>query len=172
VRIPEKGIPKDELFAKMQAYRADDMNWRDGRVWAYVYDPGREAEEVIKQAYMSFLSENALDPTVFPSVLRFENELVAMAASHLNGDDDVVGNFTSGGTESIMLAVKTARALAPSCDVLRQSAVMIRSRESQVDDGFSRASSRNLCRITVCLCYACHDLQGSCSCLLLFYGTT
>jgi glutamate/tyrosine decarboxylase-like PLP-dependent enzyme len=109
VRIPEKGIPKDELFAKMQAYRADDMDWRDGRVWAYVYDPGREAEEVIKQAYMSFLSENALDPTVFPSVLRFENELVAMAASHLNGDDEVVGNFTSGGTESIMLAVKTAR---------------------------------------------------------------
>jgi glutamate/tyrosine decarboxylase-like PLP-dependent enzyme len=109
VRIPEKGIPKDELFAKMQAYRADDMDWRDGRVWAYVYDPGREAEEVIKQAYMSFLSENALDPTVFPSVLRFENELVAMAASHLNGDDGVVGNFTSGGTESIILAVKTAR---------------------------------------------------------------
>ena len=109
MRIPEKGIPKDELFEKMQAYRADDMNWRDGRVWAYVYDPGREAEEVIKQAYMMFLSENALDPTVFPSVLRFENELVAMAASHLNGDDEVVGNFTSGGTESIMLAVKTAR---------------------------------------------------------------
>ena len=109
MRIPEKGIPKDKLFEKMQAYRADDMNWRDGRVWAYVYDPGREAEEVIKQAYMSFLSENALDPTVFPSVLRFENELVAMAASHLGGDDEVVGNFTSGGTESIILAVKTAR---------------------------------------------------------------
>ena len=109
MRIPEKGIPKDELFEKMQAYRADDMNWRDGRVWAYVYDPGREAEEVIKQAYMMYLSENALDPTVFPSVLRFENELVAMAASHLDGDDDVVGNFTSGGTESIILAVKTAR---------------------------------------------------------------
>ena len=109
MRIPEKGIPKDELFEKMQSYRAGDMNWRDGRVWAYVYDPGREAEEVIKQAYMMFLSENALDPTVFPSVLRFENELVAMAASHLNGDDEVVGNFTSDGTESIMLAVKTAR---------------------------------------------------------------
>jgi sphinganine-1-phosphate aldolase len=42
-------------------------------------------------------------------VLRFENELVAMATAHLNGDDEVVGNFTSGGTESIMLAVKTAR---------------------------------------------------------------
>jgi len=109
VRIPAKGISKEEIFERMEAYRAGDMNWRDGRTWAYVYDPGPEAEKVIKQAYMMFLTENALDPTVFPSALRFENELVAMATAHLNGDDEVVGNFTSGGTESIMLAVKTAR---------------------------------------------------------------
>ena len=109
MRIPAKGISKGEIFERMEAYRAGDMNWRDGRTWAYIYDPGPEAEAVIKQAYMMFLSENALDPTVFPSVLRFENELVAMATAHLNGGDEVVGNFTSGGTESIMLAVKTAR---------------------------------------------------------------
>ena len=109
MRIPAKGISKEEIFERMEAYRAGDMNWREGRTWAYVYDPGPEAEEVIKQAYMMFLTENALDPTVFPSVLRFENELVAIASAHLSGDDEVVGNFTSGGTESIMLAVKTAR---------------------------------------------------------------
>ena len=109
MRIPAKGMSKGEIFERMEAYRAGDMNWRDGRTWAYIYDPGPEAEEVIKQAYMMFLTENALDPTVFPSALRFENELVAMATAHLNGDDEVVGNFTSGGTESIILAVKTAR---------------------------------------------------------------
>ncbi len=109
MRIPPKGLSKGEIFERMESYRSGDMPWRDGRTWAYIYDPGPEAEEVIKQAYMSFLSENALDPTVFPSAMRFENELVAMAASHLNGDENVVGNFTSGGTESIMLAVKTAR---------------------------------------------------------------
>jgi len=109
VRIPPKGLKKQEILERMEAYRAGDMNWRDGRTWAYIYDPGPEAEEVIKQAYMMFLTENALDPTVFPSALRFENELVAMATAHLNGDDEVVGNFTSGGTESIILAVKTAR---------------------------------------------------------------
>jgi sphinganine-1-phosphate aldolase len=109
VRIPAHGLSKGEIFERMEAYRAGDVNWRDGRTWAYIYDPGPEAEEVIKRAYMMFLSENALDPTVFPSAVRFENELVAMAAAHLNGDDEVVGNFTSGGTESIILAVKTAR---------------------------------------------------------------
>jgi sphinganine-1-phosphate aldolase len=109
MRIPKHGLSREDISTALEAFRADDMPWRDGRTWAYVYDPGREAEEVIKQAYMMYLSENALDPTVFPSVLRLENELVAMAASHLNGDADVVGNFTSGGTESIILAVKTAR---------------------------------------------------------------
>lgn len=109
MKIPPRGIPKDALFRLMDGYRAHDMPWRDGRTWAYVYDPGHEAEEVIKQAYMMYLTENALDPTVFPSTLRFENEVVAMAAAHLQGDADVVGNFSSGGTESIMLAVKTAR---------------------------------------------------------------
>jgi glutamate/tyrosine decarboxylase-like PLP-dependent enzyme len=78
-------------------------------VWAYVYDPGPEAEEVIKSAYTMYLTENALDPTAFPSGMRLENEVVSMAASHLRGDQDTVGNFTSGGTESLILAVKTAR---------------------------------------------------------------
>ncbi len=109
MRMPAHGLSRAAVLEQLESYRANDMPWRDGRTWAYVYDPGREAEEVIKQAYMMYLSENALDPTVFPSLLRLENELVAMAAAHLNGDADVVGNFTSGGTESIILAVKAAR---------------------------------------------------------------
>jgi glutamate/tyrosine decarboxylase-like PLP-dependent enzyme len=56
-----------------------------------------------------FLTENALDPTVFPSTLRLENEVVGMVVNLLRGDENVVGNFTSGGTESLILAVKTAR---------------------------------------------------------------
>jgi len=107
--IPPRGVPRDELLRQLGSFRAGDVNWRSGRTWAYVYDPGRDAEEVIKQAYTMFLSENALDPTAFPSTLRLENEVVAMAVAHLNGDDQVVGNFTSGGTESIILAVKAAR---------------------------------------------------------------
>ncbi|HVO24521.1 MAG TPA: aspartate aminotransferase family protein [Candidatus Margulisiibacteriota bacterium] len=109
MKIPQHGLSREQIFTTLEAYRANDMPWREGRTWAYVYDPGRAAEEVIKQAYMMYLTENALDPTVFPSLLRMENELVAMAASHLHGDANVVGNFTSGGTESIILAVKTAR---------------------------------------------------------------
>jgi glutamate/tyrosine decarboxylase-like PLP-dependent enzyme len=109
MRIPKQGLGNDELFDTLERYRADDMPWRNGRTWAYVYDPGPEAEDVIKRAFTMYLTENALDPTVFPSALRLENEVVAMAAAHLHGGPEVVGNFTSGGTESILLAVKAAR---------------------------------------------------------------
>jgi len=109
MEIPKHGRSREEVLGALEGYKQGDMPWRDGRTWAYVYDPGREAEEVIKDAFGLFLTENGLDPTVFPSALRLENELVAMAAAHLKGDEHTVGNFTSGGTESILCAVKAAR---------------------------------------------------------------
>jgi glutamate/tyrosine decarboxylase-like PLP-dependent enzyme len=112
MRIPPRGLSREQIFAALERYRADDVPWREGRVWAYVYDPGPEAESVLKDAYVSYLSENGLDPTAFPSVLRLENDVVGMARAHLHGDDQVVGNFTSGGTESIFCAVKAARDFA------------------------------------------------------------
>ena len=109
MKIPEKGLSHDEIMQKLQDFRSGDMNTRNGRTWAYIYDPGDKAEEICQKAYMMYLTESALDPTVYPSVMRMENELVAMAKGHVGAGDEAVGNFTSGGTESIILAVKTAR---------------------------------------------------------------
>ncbi len=97
------------LFDEMEGYKADDLRWQDGRTFAYVYDPGHEAMEVGRRASSMYLTENGLDPTVFPSLLRLENEVLGMAIEHLRGGPEAVGSFTSGGTESIMLAVKAAR---------------------------------------------------------------
>jgi len=109
MKIPQKGILREKIFQKLEEFRSNDLDWRSGRAFGYVFDAGAEAMEVGKQAYSMFLTENALDFTVFPSLLQLENELVSMASTHVGGDEDVVGNFTSGGTESIILAVKTAR---------------------------------------------------------------
>jgi len=102
-------LERAEINETLEGYKENDLTWRDGKTWAYVYDAGKETESVIKEAYMQYLSENALDFTSFPSMMRLENEVVSMAANHLGGDENVVGNFTSGGTESCLLAVKTAR---------------------------------------------------------------
>ena len=112
--IPPHGSPVQTVLERLEGYRSGDLDWRTGKVWAYQYDPGAEAEGLIKQAYMAYLSENGLDPTAYPSLVRFENEIIAMASAHLGGDEATVGNFSSGGTESIILACKAARDWARS----------------------------------------------------------
>jgi len=111
--LPPEGRPRDQILAQMQALREHDVKWREGRVWSLVFHAGDEISELLKEAYGLFFSENGLNPTAFPSLRRFETEVVAMTASLLRGnvlgERAVVGNMTSGGTESILMAVKTAR---------------------------------------------------------------
>jgi len=107
--LPEQGFSRDQIMQALSKFRTHDLSWRDGRVLAYVYDAGRDAENIVKEAFTQYLSENALDPTTFPSTLQMERDIMRTTAELLRGDDQVVGNVTTGGTESIMLAVKTAR---------------------------------------------------------------
>lgn len=108
-RVPATGLSADTVMEKLLSAKSKDLDWESGRAMGFVYVPDPEVQALAKKAYMSFLTENALDPTSFGSLLQFENDIVAMGAAHLGGDEHTVGNFTSGGTESCMLAVKTAR---------------------------------------------------------------
>ena len=123
MQIPETGQAKNEILSTLKSYKQNDLDWASGKVFGLIYDPGKEATEVIHQAYTMYLTENGLDPTSFSSLLRLETELVRMIANLLGGDENVVGNFTSGGTESIILAVKAAR------DMLRATKPQIQSPE-------------------------------------------
>src|SRR5512143_461485 len=109
MQIPQQGLSKEEILATLQAFKSRDMDWKAGKVWCYVYNPGEDPAEVTRQAYLSFLTENGLDPSVFPSMLKLETDVVRAAITLLRGDANAVGHLTTGGTESIMLAVKTAR---------------------------------------------------------------
>jgi glutamate/tyrosine decarboxylase-like PLP-dependent enzyme len=93
----------------MEQLRDGDVRWRDGKAWSLVFHAGEELSQFLKQPYTMFFSENGLNPAAFPSLGRFEVDVVSMVGGLLGGDQRVVGNMTSGGTESIMLAVKTAR---------------------------------------------------------------
>jgi len=102
------GLSPESIDAAFAEIRKDDLDWSAGRCFAYVFSAGEDVGTVAKRAYTAFMTENALDPTSFPSLVRMENEVVQIAAELAHGDA-AVGNFTSGGTESILLAVKTAR---------------------------------------------------------------
>ncbi len=109
MKISKKGMPEEELFSRLEAFKENDLKWQEGRAFGYVFDPGKDAMAIGKKAYSAYLSENGLDFTVFQSLQKLEKELAAFGAQHLRGDEKVVGNFSSGGTESIILAVKAAR---------------------------------------------------------------
>lgn len=109
MRIPERGLGRSDLRTRMRAMRASDADWRGGRTWSMVYYAGEELSGAVHDAYLDFLFENGLGPMTFPSLRRLETETVSMTAGMLGGDADVVGSMTSGGTESILMAVKAAR---------------------------------------------------------------
>ncbi len=96
----------------MRALRDDDVRWEDGRVFSLVFHPGKDLAAFTREAYATYFSENGLNPGAFPSLRRMETEVVSMTASLLGGSNETAGNMTSGGTESILMAVKTARSWA------------------------------------------------------------
>ena len=109
VILPENGIPEDELLKEMEEIRKNDINWRDGKVWSLVYHATDKHTEMLKKTYNMFFSKNALSPIAFPSLKRFETEVISMAVDLFNGDKRCCGSMTSGGTESILMAIKTYR---------------------------------------------------------------
>ncbi|WBQ02063.1 pyridoxal phosphate-dependent decarboxylase family protein [Kribbella sp. CA-293567] len=98
-----------DVLARLRALQQGDLPTHGGQTLAYVYDSGlAEADEIGRRALAQYGATNGLDPTAFPSLRTLENELVAWAARLLQGDG-AVGTVTSGGTESILLAVQAAR---------------------------------------------------------------
>jgi len=107
--FPAEGRPVDELLAAIRDGRGDDADWRGGRTFSLVYnalDP--ELERLHEAVAQEYLHENYLNPFAFPSLMRMEREVVAMGADLVHGPARG-GKLTSGGTESLFLAVQVAR---------------------------------------------------------------
>ncbi len=107
--FPAHGRPADDLIADLRGGRGDDADWRRGRTFSLVYNAAdAELERLHEAVAGEYLHENYLNPFAFPSLLRMEREVVAMGADLLHGNPRG-GKLTSGGTESLFLAVQVAR---------------------------------------------------------------
>jgi glutamate/tyrosine decarboxylase-like PLP-dependent enzyme len=111
MELPPNGTPRDDLIGDIKNALQGDADWKNGRIFSLVYYPGEDVAEVLKEAYTLAFYTNGLGPAAFRSLKRFESEIIAMTAGLL-GFPEACGNVTSGGTESIMMAVKTARDFA------------------------------------------------------------
>ncbi|MCL5681008.1 MAG: aspartate aminotransferase family protein [Candidatus Thermoplasmatota archaeon] len=111
--IPEKGVEKTTILTEMEKIISKESEkWKEGKVSGAVYHGGIEHIEFSNSVMALASQNNPLHPDVWPSSLKFEREIVSMVTRMLHGDDFVRGSITSGGTESILLAVKTYRDMA------------------------------------------------------------
>ncbi len=111
-RIPEHGSDAKELLALIEQRHAEDIDWRGGKAFSLVYNvDDHEHEELIEQVALRYIHDNALNPFKYPSVLQMELDVISMACQLL-GTEPNAGSMSSGGTESIFLAVQVARGIA------------------------------------------------------------
>ncbi|KAG8626440.1 hypothetical protein KVT40_005385 [Elsinoe batatas] len=108
--LPVEGWTGEQVRAELQ--KLGDMKhtrWEDGRVSGAVYHGGKELCELQAEAFGKFGVANPIHPDVFPGVRKMEAEVVAMVLGIFNAPEGAAGVTTSGGSESIIMAVLGAR---------------------------------------------------------------
>jgi sphinganine-1-phosphate aldolase len=107
--LPPHGRAHDAVLAELRHRKERDVRWRDGRTFGLVYDGGADVEAIGAAAAELYLHDNALNTIAFPSLASLQSDVVRMTAGLLHGTPEVAGFMTSGGTESILMAVLAAR---------------------------------------------------------------
>ena len=108
--LPAVGLNRDEIFERMHAYSADDVDWRRGRVPLYVFKANDEIAAIGRDAFLEYFAENGLGgKRAFHGLQRMEDDIVAMGLSLFHAPEDGSGYLTTGGSESIIAAVKACR---------------------------------------------------------------
>jgi len=115
-RLPEAGLDRDEIISFVASLaEAEQGDWSDGYASGAVYHGNQEHVEFLNEVYALHSQSNPLHLDVWPSGMKFEAEVVAMTAGMLGAGaaaqhgDEIVGTVTSGGTESIIMAMKAYR---------------------------------------------------------------
>ena len=107
--IPATGLSAQSIVTSFDEMSAHDVQWRDGKAFSLAYNAGPEVLAVAEEAYRRFSGANALNTAAFPSLRQMQGEVIEMAGMWLGSPATAAGYFTSGGTESILMAVKAAR---------------------------------------------------------------
>ncbi|MEI8238897.1 MAG: aminotransferase class V-fold PLP-dependent enzyme [Actinomycetota bacterium] len=107
--LPHQGMSSHDVLVQLDRYKATDVRWREGRAFTLAYFGGDDVAAIADEAYRRFSSDNALNTHAFPSLHRIQNEVVDIVSDWFHGGADAAGFLTSGGTESLLLAVKAAR---------------------------------------------------------------
>ena len=135
--LPLHGRTPQDVLGELEGFRSSDLRWKEGRVFSLTYYAGAEPYALANDAYARFSSENMLNLDAFPSLRRMQTDVVGTVCELLGGDEQTVGVFTSGGTESILTAVEGARNWARSRGIEHPEMVL----PTTAHAAFSKAAS-------------------------------
>lgn len=117
--IPEIGLSRSDILKEMEALNSrEESKWKDGFVSGAVYHGDDDHIQFLNKVYAINSQSNPLHTDVWPSAAKYESEVVSMTAKMLGADrlntgleleKEICGVVSSGGTESILLAMKTYR---------------------------------------------------------------
>ncbi|MGY6537078.1 MAG: pyridoxal phosphate-dependent decarboxylase family protein [Pararhodobacter sp.] len=108
--FPAGGTAWPELESHMRAVSEQDADWRGGRVPLFVFKNDAETYEIGRKAYFAFFSENALGrKRAFHGIGQMEEEVLGYGLDLFGAPEGAAGAFSSGGSESIFMAMKAAR---------------------------------------------------------------
>ncbi len=117
-QLPEKGMVREAILTEMERMKLyEDERWRDGYASGAVYHGDPAHVDFLNQVYALHSQSNPLHADLFPGIVKFEAEIVSMTAQMLGGSQseglgaqrEICGVVSSGGTESILLAMKAYR---------------------------------------------------------------
>ena len=111
--LPTKGLAKGKVLETMKKMsREESQSWKNGFVSGTVYHGNEEHINFLNEVYSIHSQTNPIHSDIWPSINKYENEIVSMTAKILGSEktnSDIFGSVSSGGTESILLAVKAYR---------------------------------------------------------------
>jgi sphinganine-1-phosphate aldolase len=110
LRLPEVGVPEAEVERQLQAWaKPEEERWASGKLSGAVYHARDAADRVAAAAFKCFSLSNPMHPHANLTVRRMESEILSMTAELFRCPTSACGALTSGGTESILMAMRAYR---------------------------------------------------------------
>ena len=110
VELLDEGLSHEDILTEMDSLaQSGETDWEKGGVSGGLYNCSEDLTKLNTEVYRRFLWSNPLHPDVFPDIRKMEAEVVRWCCNLFHGGEDSCGTMTSGGTESIMLAMKVYR---------------------------------------------------------------
>jgi len=108
--IPRQPLSHEQIIRELTTLsELETGKWDNGKVSGAVYYGEKGHGDLLCKVYSLFAWSNPLHPDIFPGVRKLDSEVIRMTADMVHGDKDVCGAVTSGGTESILMAIKAYR---------------------------------------------------------------